>query len=138
MPALGAVGTGVATAIVQWVMFAAMLLHVRRHRAYRPYRIVRRPGPPDRARLAEIGIADRVEADLSEAVKDSDFVVLCVPVGANGAVKVLKDKTSLKAGEIIDATLMRKRALVAFYAEQIARAVDGVKLVDNQLMIAAK
>lgn len=54
MPALGAVGTGVATAIVQWVMFAAMLLHVRRHRAYRPYRIVRVPGPPDRARLAEI------------------------------------------------------------------------------------
>jgi isocitrate dehydrogenase len=48
-------------------------------------------------------------------------------VAADGAVKVLKDKTSLKAGEILDATLMRKRALVSFYAEQIARAKrDGV------------
>ncbi len=43
-------------------------------------------------------------------------------VAADGKVTVLKGKTSLKAGEILDATLMRKRALVAFYAEQIARA----------------
>ncbi|HTQ04363.1 MAG TPA: NADP-dependent isocitrate dehydrogenase [Polyangiaceae bacterium] len=42
--------------------------------------------------------------------------------GADGSVKVLKEKTSLQAGEIIDATLMRKRALVAFYAAQIERA----------------
>jgi isocitrate dehydrogenase len=43
-------------------------------------------------------------------------------VGADGSSKVLKDKTPLKAGEIIDGTLMRKSALVAFYEEQIARA----------------
>jgi isocitrate dehydrogenase len=43
-------------------------------------------------------------------------------VGADGTVKVLKDKTPLKAGEIIDSTLMRKSALVAFYEQQIARA----------------
>jgi MATE family multidrug resistance protein len=53
-PALGAVGTGVATAIVQWVMFGLMLLHVARHPAYRPYRILARPGPPERTRLLEI------------------------------------------------------------------------------------
>jgi isocitrate dehydrogenase len=48
-------------------------------------------------------------------------------VGADGAVKVLKDKTPLKAGEILDATRMSKEALVAFYAQQIARAkADGV------------
>jgi isocitrate dehydrogenase len=48
-------------------------------------------------------------------------------VGSDGAVKVLKDKTPLKAGEIIDGTLMRKSALVAFYEQQIARAKrDGV------------
>jgi isocitrate dehydrogenase len=40
----------------------------------------------------------------------------------DGKVTVLKEKTSLLAGEIIDATLMRKRALVAFYAQQIERA----------------
>ena len=43
-------------------------------------------------------------------------------VAEGGAVTVLKDKTPLKAGEIVDASVMRKRALVAFYEEQIARA----------------
>ena len=43
-------------------------------------------------------------------------------VGADGTVNVLKDKTPLKAGEIIDGTVLRKAALVAFYEQQIARA----------------
>ena len=43
-------------------------------------------------------------------------------VSVDGTVQVLKDKTPLKAGEILDGTVMRKRALVAFYEEQIARA----------------
>jgi MATE family multidrug resistance protein len=54
LPALGAVGTGVATAIVQWVMFGAMAWHVRHHAAYRPYGILRRPRRPERSRLLEI------------------------------------------------------------------------------------
>src|SRR5262245_40059553 len=43
-------------------------------------------------------------------------------VATDGTVKVLKDKTPLKAGEIIDGTVLRKAALVAFYEQQIARA----------------
>lgn len=43
-------------------------------------------------------------------------------VGTDGKVVVLKDKTPLKAGEILDGTVLRKSALVAFYEEQIARA----------------
>jgi isocitrate dehydrogenase len=44
-------------------------------------------------------------------------------------VQVLKDSTPLKAGEILDATVMRKAALVAFYEQQIARAkAEGVLL----------
>jgi isocitrate dehydrogenase len=43
-------------------------------------------------------------------------------VAADGSVKVLKDKTPLKAGEIIDGTVLRKAALLAFYEQQIARA----------------
>jgi isocitrate dehydrogenase len=50
-------------------------------------------------------------------------------VGDDGAVTVLKDKTALKAGEIIDAAVMSKRALRAFYAAQIQDAKDkGVLL----------
>ncbi|HEY4105467.1 MAG TPA: NADP-dependent isocitrate dehydrogenase, partial [Polyangiaceae bacterium] len=42
--------------------------------------------------------------------------------GADGSSQVLKDKTPLKAGEILDATRMNQAALVAFYEAQIARA----------------
>src|ERR1700761_9276735 len=48
-------------------------------------------------------------------------------VGADGAVTVLKAKTPLQAGEIIDASAMSRKALRAFYAEQIEDAKkDGV------------
>jgi isocitrate dehydrogenase len=48
-------------------------------------------------------------------------------VSADGATKVLKEKTPLKAGEILDATVMRKQALVSFLEQQIAKAKqDGV------------
>ncbi|MES2694001.1 MAG: NADP-dependent isocitrate dehydrogenase [Verrucomicrobiota bacterium] len=48
-------------------------------------------------------------------------------VAADGSVKVLKEKTPLKAGEILDATRMSKQALVAFFEAQIAKAkADGV------------
>ncbi len=48
-------------------------------------------------------------------------------VGADGAVTVLKAKTPLQAGEIIDAATMSRKALRAFLAEQIdASKRDGV------------
>lgn len=43
-------------------------------------------------------------------------------VGTDGKVTVLKEKTALLAGEVIDASVMDCRALRAFYEEQIADA----------------
>ncbi len=43
-------------------------------------------------------------------------------VGTDGAVTVLKEKTPLQAGEIIDAATMSRKALRAFLAEQIEAA----------------
>src|SRR5467141_40391 len=43
-------------------------------------------------------------------------------VSAGGAVTVLKAKTPLQAGEIIDAAVMSRKALRAFFAEQIEAA----------------
>jgi isocitrate dehydrogenase len=43
-------------------------------------------------------------------------------VAKDGTTKVLKEKTPLLAGEILDGTCLRKAALVAFYREQIAAA----------------
>ncbi|MCU0758921.1 MAG: MATE family efflux transporter [Steroidobacteraceae bacterium] len=54
MPALGAVGCGVATAITQWLIFAVLWTYVRRHRAYRPYAPLARFEGPDPRRLREI------------------------------------------------------------------------------------
>ena len=48
-------------------------------------------------------------------------------VASDGAVTVLKAKTPLLAGEIIDAAVMSRKALRAFFAEQIDKAKkDGV------------
>ncbi len=50
-------------------------------------------------------------------------------VKADGSVVVLKEKTPLKAGEIFDATVLRKAALVAFYEAAVARAkTEGILL----------
>jgi isocitrate dehydrogenase len=43
-------------------------------------------------------------------------------VDASGAVTVLKAKTPLQAGEIIDAAVMNRKAMRAFFAEQIEAA----------------
>ena len=49
--------------------------------------------------------------------------------GSDGAVTVLKAKTPLQAGEIIDAAVMNRKALRAFFAAQIdAAKQDGVLL----------
>jgi isocitrate dehydrogenase len=63
-----------------------------------------------------------------------EFVPAPAPAGASpeavakaAQVVVLKEKTPLKAGEILDATFMSKKALGAFFAQQMAKAKkDGV------------
>jgi isocitrate dehydrogenase len=45
-------------------------------------------------------------------------------VGADGTVTVLKDATAVLAGEVLDASVMRRAALDAFLAEQIAEAKE--------------
>ncbi|MDZ4402447.1 NADP-dependent isocitrate dehydrogenase [Prosthecobacter sp.] len=61
---------------------------------------------------------------------------VCVPAatevkieftGKDGSTKVLLPKLALKAGEIMDATKLSKKSLVAFFEQQIAKAkADGV------------
>jgi isocitrate dehydrogenase len=45
-------------------------------------------------------------------------------VNENGKITVLKEKTTLLVGEVIDATVMSKKALIAFLEEQIKDAKD--------------
>ncbi len=63
-----------------------------------------------------------------------EFVPAPAPAGATpeaiakaAQTVVLKEKTPLKAGEILDATFMNRKALGAFFAQQIKRAKkDGI------------
>jgi len=54
LPALGAVGCGVGTALASWTVFAFLVAYVRRHRRYRPFAPLRHFEWPSRARLAAI------------------------------------------------------------------------------------
>ena len=77
-----------------------------------------------RRRVAELGLADVVAATGAEAVRDADHVILCVPVGAIGAVAaeiaphlrpgaVLSDVGSVK-GSVIEAVTPHLPDGVAF------------------------
>jgi MATE family multidrug resistance protein len=54
LPALGAVGCGVATSSANWLMLGMMTLHVRRHARYRAFAPLAAFEWPDAARLREI------------------------------------------------------------------------------------
>lgn len=45
-------------------------------------------------------------------------------VGEDGDIEILKDKIALLTGEVIDATVMNKKALIAFLEEQVAAAKE--------------
>ena len=53
-PALGAVGTGLATASAQWCMAILFVIWLRWHPSYAPYDIIAPPSRPDFVRLREI------------------------------------------------------------------------------------
>jgi|JRYD01.1.fsa_nt_gb MATE family multidrug resistance protein len=54
LPALGAVGCGVGTALASWTVFLFMWRYMRRHRRYAPFAPLRRFEAPSGARLREI------------------------------------------------------------------------------------
>jgi isocitrate dehydrogenase len=88
--------------------------------------------PTSKTRVGTMGKDDFFSNEKSVTVAAAtDVKIAFIPVVAGvadpGQAKVLKEKTPLKAGEILDATVMRKAALVAFIEQQIAAAkADGV------------
>ncbi len=84
-PALGAVGCGVSTAISMWLMFLAMFLHVRAHRAYRPFNFFARIDRPDWPVIRELV---RIGAPISGSIlaEGGLFVAAALMMGSMGAV----------------------------------------------------
>jgi cyclohexadieny/prephenate dehydrogenase len=64
------------------------------------------------ARVRELGIADETTSDPATGVKDADLVILCVPVGACGAVAEAM-KAGLKPGSIVSDVGSVKKSVVA-------------------------
>ena len=71
--------------------------------------------------IATMGQDDFFSNEQSVTVPEATTVRIEL-VSANGDLTVLKEKIALKAGEVLDATTMRKKALVEFLEAQVAKA----------------
>ncbi|MGJ5206060.1 prephenate/arogenate dehydrogenase family protein [Bradyrhizobium sp. HKCCYLR20261] len=78
-----------------------------------------------RARVAELGIVDRVVESNAEAVKDADLVILCIPVGACGPVAA-EIAPHLKPGAIVSDVGSVKGAIVRDMAPHLPAHVHFV------------
>ena len=66
----------------------------------------------------EIGLCDQIEDSAAEAAKDADLVVLCVPVGAMGAI-AQEIAPHLKAGAVVSDVGSTKRAVIEAVAPHL-------------------
>ena len=79
-----------------------------------------------KSHVAYMASGDYYGSEISTTVPTATNVRIEL-VGKDGAVTVLKAKTPIQAGEIIDAAVMSRKALRAFFAEQIdAAKKEGV------------
>jgi cyclohexadieny/prephenate dehydrogenase len=78
-----------------------------------------------RARVSELGITDRVLETNAEAAKDADLVILCIPVGACGAV-AQEIAAHLKPGAIVSDVGSVKGAVVRDMAPYLPAGVHFV------------
>ena len=78
-----------------------------------------------RARVAELGIVDRVMESNAEAAKDADLVILCIPVGACGPV-MQEIAPFLKPGAIVSDVGSVKGAIVREMGPHIPQAAHFV------------
>ena len=77
--------------------------------------------PDSKTRIAHMSAGDFYGSETSTTVPKATTVRIEF-VGADGSVKILKEKTALLDGEVIDSAVMSAKALRAFYAEQIEAA----------------
>ena len=84
--------------------------------------------PDSKTHVAHMTAGDFYGSEKSVTVADAGTFRI-EHVAADGGITVLKEKTAYKAGEVIDAAVMSKRALREFYEAQISDAkAKGVLL----------
>ncbi|VVS93949.1 NADP-dependent isocitrate dehydrogenase [Desulfoluna spongiiphila] len=87
----------------------------------KPHRLMKEWPTDSKARVAHMTNGDFYSSEKSVVV-DKACCVRIEHVDLEGHVSVLKEKTPLLAGEVMDSSVMNIRALRAFYTEQIAAA----------------
>ncbi len=94
---MGLIGSSIARAARQQGLVGEIVAHAKSERT--------------RARVVELGIADRVEADAGEAVLGADCVILCAPVGAYAELAAAI-APSLRAGAILSDVGSTKQSVI--------------------------
>ena len=98
----------------------------------KPHRLMKDWPVGSKARVAHMAEGDFYSTEKSVVVEKACSVRIEF-VGAGGSVSVLKEKTPLLKGEVLDSSVMRVEALRTFYAEQIARAGEEKMLLSLHL-----
>jgi MATE family multidrug resistance protein len=99
LPALGAVGCGVATAIVMWLMLGFMAFYIRSHREYerfQPFSKFELPAWPEVRGLVRLGAPIAV----SMFMEASLFSTAALVLGSMGAVAVAGHQIALNVASV--------------------------------------
>ncbi len=99
LPALGAQGSGMATAIIVWAELLGFLLYMRRARAYRGLTLFARPEPPDWAQLAAL-LRLGLPMAFSLLMESSLFVAAALAIGRLGADVVASHQIALNVAAL--------------------------------------
>ncbi|MEL0169185.1 MAG: MATE family efflux transporter [Pseudomonadaceae bacterium] len=99
-PAMGAVGCGVATAIVMWAMLGCLLLHLKRAEIYRACGLFERfDWPKARTQGELIGLGFPIGIALF--AETSMFAVIALLIGSLGAVVVASHQVTINFSSLI-------------------------------------
>jgi isocitrate dehydrogenase len=77
--------------------------------------------PDSKTRIGTMGEGDFSSNEKSVTLPEATHVKIEF-IGADGKTTILKQKIALQAGEVLDATVMNKKRLVAFLEKQVAEA----------------
>ncbi|MEV8466182.1 prephenate/arogenate dehydrogenase family protein [Fluviibacterium sp. DFM31] len=112
-------------ALIGLGLIASSMVHAMRRRGL-AREIVGTARSPETRQIARLdGLCDRVTDTAAEAVKDADLVVLCVPVGAMGAVAA-EIAPHLKPGATVSDVGSVKRAVIDAVAPLIPEGVHFI------------
>jgi MATE family multidrug resistance protein len=99
MPRMGAVGCGVASAIVMWLMFGFMALYIKLNRAYEPFQAFARFEPPDWPQCRALFRLGTPIA-ISMFMEASLFSTAALLIGAMGTVAVAGHQIALNVASV--------------------------------------